>query len=203
MKVKQIKVGTMDNFVYLAIDDASKDAIVIDSGWEIQPILSVAEKEGARIRFIIATHHHFDHTMTIGELAEMTNSKIITYEGSEIRHDIGVRDNSMIRIGGSEVKIIHTPGHTMDSICIYDGSNLFTGDTLFIGSWGRTDLPDSSIEELYHSLHDKIMKLPGSTVIYPGHDYGEVPYRALSDEAILNPALLAKDLNSFLSLISY
>jgi glyoxylase-like metal-dependent hydrolase (beta-lactamase superfamily II) len=121
----------------------------------------------------------------------------VAYKGSPIPYDLGVNDGDTLKIGKKEVKILHTPGHTEDSICVYDGKHLFTGDTLLIGSCGRTDLLEGSPRKLYRSLHSVILRLPPDTVIYPGHDYGEVPFRKLSAEARLNPALLARSYREF------
>jgi len=109
-----------------------------------------------------------------------------------------VKGGDVLKLGKSEVRVIHTPGHTTDSICLYDGENLFTGDTLFIGNCGRTDLPGGSTEEMFRSLHDVILKLPPSAVIYPGHDYGDVPFRKLGEEALSNPTLSARNYKEFL-----
>ena len=108
-----------------------------------------------------------------------------------------VRDGDVLELGKSGVRVIHTPGHTEDSVCYYDGSHLFTGDTLFIDYWGRTDLPGGSAARLFSSLHEIIMALPESTVIYPGHDYGEVPFRTLGEESRKNPALRARTVAEF------
>ncbi len=202
MIVRQVKVGRMENFVYLLKDAASKDAIVVDSGWEIQPILKLAEGDRTRIRYVVPTHEHFDHTRTVHELAAKTGAEVLVHENSPLEGDRILRDGDEIRVGEETVRVMHTPGHTEDSICLYDGRNIFTGDTLFVGSCGRTDLPGGSAEKLFKSLHDSILKLPEETVIYPGHDYGEVTHRSLSEEAKVNPALLAKDLRRFLLLFS-
>ena len=99
------------------------------------------------------------------------------------------------------MQFLYTPGHTEDSICVYDGNHLFTGDTLLIGSCGRTDLFGGSPRKMYRSLRSVILKLPPDTVIYPGHDCGEVPFRKLSVEARLNPALKAKSYGEFRRLV--
>jgi hydroxyacylglutathione hydrolase len=196
--VRQISVGTMRNFVYLVGDAATGEGMVVDSGWEIAPIVEQAEKDGLRVKFAVATHNHFDHTQTLGELAREVGAKVVAHRNSPVPHDLSVDDGDSLRLGRSEVKVVYTPGHTEDSICLYDGDHLFTGDTLFIGNCGRTDLPGGSSEKMFRSLHDVILRLPPETVVYPGHDYGDVPFRRLGEEALLNPTLSAKTYQEFL-----
>ena len=198
MLVRQIEVGTMQNFVYLLADRPGGEGLVVDSGWEIDPVVKAAKEDDVRIKFIVATHRHFDHTSSLGELAACTGAKIVAHRRSSIKHDISVGDGDTLSLGEAEVRVVYTPGHTEDSICLYDGENLFTGDTLFIGNCGRTDLPGGSSEELFRSLHDVILKLPPSTVIYPGHDYGDRPYRKLGEEALSNPVLSVRSYSEFM-----
>jgi len=198
MIVRQMEVGTMQNFVYLLADRPSGEALVIDSGWEIEPVVNAAKEAKVKVKFVVATHNHFDHTSTLKELAGALGAKVVAHERSPIDHDVSVKGGDVLRVGKSEVRVIHTPGHTADSICLYDGENLFTGDALFIGNCGRTDLPGGSTEEMFRSLHDVILKLPPSTIIYPGHDYGDVPSRKLGEEALSNPALSARNYEEFL-----
>jgi glyoxylase-like metal-dependent hydrolase (beta-lactamase superfamily II) len=195
-----MRVGTMQNFVYLLADGSSKEAIAIDSGWETRPIIERAESDGLRVKFAVATHNHFDHTSTLRELAGKLHAKVVAHENSPIPHDLSVRDGDALNIGRSGVRVIHTPGHTEDSICLYDGQNLFTGDTLFIGNCGRTDLQGGSTEKMFKSLHDVILKLPAETMIYPGHDYGDVPFRKLGEESRLNPTLSVRSYSEFLGI---
>ena len=197
MKVFQVAVGPMQNFVYVVADEESKEAIVIDSGWEIEPVVKLASTEGLRVKYVCATHGHFDHVKTLRNLASALGAETVAFKGSDVRPQRGVQDGDVLKIGKSDVKVIHTPGHTTDSVCYYDGSHLFTGDTLFIDAWGRTDLPGGSSATLFASLHGVIMALPGSTVIYPGHDYGKVPSRTLEEESRSNPALRAKSVDEF------
>jgi glyoxylase-like metal-dependent hydrolase (beta-lactamase superfamily II) len=192
-----MEVGTMQNFVYLLADGPGGKALAIDSGWETRPIVSAARELGVEVKFAVGTHNHFDHVSTLGELAGELGAKIVAHERSPIDHDITVKGGDVLKIGQKEIKVIYTPGHTEDSICLYDGENLFTGDTLFIGNCGRTDLPGGSSEEMFRSLHDVILKLPPSTTIYPGHDYGDVPFRKLGEEALSNPALSARTYAEF------
>ena len=198
MIVRQIRVGAMQNFAYLLADRPGGEALAIDSGWETGPIVNAAREVGVKVKFAVATHNHFDHTSTLRELAGVLGAKVVAHERSPIDHDVSVKGGDVLMVGQNEVKVIYTPGHTEDSICLYDGENLFTGDTLFIGNCGRTDLPGGSTEEMFRSLHDVILKLPPLTTIYPGHDYGDVPFRKLGEEAQSNPALSARTYAEFL-----
>lgn len=197
MIVRQLAVGPMQNFVYLLVDESTREAMVIDSGWEIAPILQAVSEERAKVKYVVATHGHFDHISTIDELAKNLGAESVAHTESSNPHDVSVKDGDVLRIGKTDVKVLSTPGHSKDGICLYDGQNLFTGDTLFIGNCGRTDLVDSSARNLYDSLHEVIMKLPPGTVIYPGHDYGEVPSRTLGEEKKRNLVLLAPSFEDF------
>jgi glyoxylase-like metal-dependent hydrolase (beta-lactamase superfamily II) len=149
------------------------------------------------VKYVCATHGHYDHVKTLGLLASELGAETVAFEGSDVGPKVSVLDGDVLRLGESDMKVIHTPGHTEDSVCYYDGSHLFTGDTLFIEAWGRTDLAGGSAAKLFSSLHEIIMALPDSTVIYPGHDYGSVPFRTLGEEARKNPALRARTLAEF------
>ena len=197
MKVFQFRVGPMENFGYLVEDEKGKLALAIDSGWEIEPFLKIASSEGMRVKYVCATHRHYDHVKTMGPLALALGATTVAFETSDANPKLKVRDGDVLSLGGSEVRVIHTPGHTEDSVCYYDGSHLFTGDTLFIEAWGRTDLPGGSDAKLFLSLHEIIMALPDTTVVYPGHDYGQVPFRTLGEEAKKNPAMRARTLAEF------
>jgi hydroxyacylglutathione hydrolase len=200
MKVFQIPVGPMQNFAYLAMDEESREALAIDSGWETAPIVDLASKEKMRVKLVCATHGHFDHVKTIDRLAQELGARTASFENSLFGSDVRLKDGEVIPLGEEGVRVIHTPGHTEDSVCYYDGKNLFTGDTLFIDAWGRTDLPGGSPATMFSSLHEIIMKLPAETLVYSGHDYGVVPFRSLGEESVRNPALLAKNVQKFVSL---
>ena len=136
----------MKNFDYLLMEESSGEAIAVDSGWETGPVVRVAQEGKMKVRYVVATHGHFDHVETLAELAGKLGAKTVAHESSELATDLRVRGGDTLALGTSVVKIIHTPGHTPDSICLFDGRNLFTGDTLFIGNCGRTDLPGGSTE---------------------------------------------------------
>ncbi len=198
MLVKQIPVGPMANFVYLAVDEGSKDALLIDSGWETGPIVSAAKAAEAKVRYAVATHGHFDHVTTLGEAARALGARVVAHENSAVDCDLRVKDGDVLRLGRSEVKVLHTPGHTEDSICLYDGKEVFTGDTLFVGTIGRFER--AGLKAIYDSLYHVLLSLPPSTEVFPGHDYGEVAHRTLAEERKTNPFLIARDFRTFASL---
>ena len=201
MKVFQIPVGPMQNFAYLVVDEESREAMAVDSGWETDPIVRLAADGKMRVKYVCATHGHYDHVKTMGKLAAELGAVTVAFEGSAANPKVTVSDTDTLKLGGNDVVVMHTPGHTEDSVCYYDGSNLLTGDTLFVDAWGRTDLPGGSPGKMFASLHDVIMVLPETTMVYPGHDYGEVPYRTLGEESRKNPALRARTLQEFERLI--
>jgi glyoxylase-like metal-dependent hydrolase (beta-lactamase superfamily II) len=186
----------MENFVYIVFDQKSKKAALIDSGWETNPIKNKINESKLELLYAIATHEHFDHISSIHDIASELKASVVAHKDSGLKADIFVEDGQRLELGYSSLQVIHTPGHTPGSICIYDGSHLFTGDTLFIGTCGRTDLAGGSDELLFQSLQ-RLMQLPDSTIIYSGHDYGPVPYRTMKEEKELNPVLKAKTLSEF------
>lgn len=199
LEVRQLKIGPARNFSYLVWDEETHQAAAIDSGWETQPILEAVANEGLKLLYAIATHQHSDHTASLRRLATEAGCELIAHESSPIGPDRTVKDDDVIRLGRGSLRVIHTPGHTVDGICLYDGQHLFTGDTLFIGNCGRTDISGGSDEALFRSLHS-LMMLPPDTMVYPGHDYGQVPSRRLGDEIRENPTLRAKDIEEFKAL---
>jgi len=195
--VKQIPVGPMSNFVYVLTEPESREALVVDSGWEIEPILKSVEESRSKVKFVVSTHSHFDHVSSIDELAHELRARAVAHVNSPVERDLMVDDGDELKLGKRGVRVIHTPGHTEDSMCLYDGKNLFTGDTLFVGTIGK--FARESSKAMYESLN-LILKLPDSTIVFPGHDYGEVQFRVLGEEKLTNPFLLTRDLRSFLSL---
>lgn len=200
MIVKQIPVGTMANFVYLVVEEESREALVLDSGWETGPIEEAVRLTGARVKFTVASHEHFDHVMTLRKLADQLGAKVIAHDSSPIDCDQRVTDGEELGLGDRKIRIMHTPGHTEDSICLYDGREVFTGDTLFVGTIGKFDRVRA--RAMYRSLHEVILNLPGQTLMYPGHDYGPVPFRSLTEEKVANPFLMTRDLRDFLAFFS-
>ncbi|MFY9300709.1 MAG: MBL fold metallo-hydrolase [Candidatus Nitrosotenuis sp.] len=201
MKVHQIEVGNMQNFTYIVEDKDTSEAIIIDPSWNLDDLTRIIEKNGLSIKYIVNTHYHFDHTIGNAAMAEQTKAPIIQYKISTIKHDIEVSDGDKIRFGNSELTVLHTPGHSKDSMCLVGDGKIFTGDTLFVGACGRVDLPGGDARELYHSLIDVLQKLDDSLVIYPGHNYGSAPTETLGNQKRMNFVLQPRTEQEFLEMM--
>ncbi len=177
MIIKQIATGYMDNFSYIVGCENTRQALAIDPGPDVDRIVSVAEKESLEIVTIVNTHGHGDHTAGNARLKALTGAQIIIHELDGDRYpdaDVRLTDEKSLQLGDITFDLIHTPGHTPGGICLHAQGNLFTGDTLFVGDSGRTDLPGGNRPTLGKSIR-RLMKLPDHTVVWPGHDYGPTP----------------------------
>ena len=199
MFVKQFRTGGDRNFGYLAADDAEGVAALIDPSFSPELLAEFAREKGYRIRYIFNTHRHPDHINGNAAAERMTGIVPVGFGDVEPSSRKVLGDGVILELGSLEIRILHTPGHTPDSICLYIGDSLFTGDTLFVGKVGGTDF-GAAAEAEYHSLHRKLMTLPGETRIFPGHDYGTAPQSTISQEKRANPFLLRPDLESFIDL---
>lgn len=198
----QISVGPMKNFAYIISDNDTKKTAIVDPAWEIDKILDITTKNNLNIIYIINTHSHFDHISGNEEIIKQTNAKLISYYKSPQKPDIPVSENDEITLGNTTMKVIHTPGHCPDSICLIIGNKILTGDTLFVGNCGRIDLPGGNIDELYTSLFNKIYKLDDKLEVYPGHDYGKKPFSTIEYEKKHNYVLEPRNLNEFREFMS-
>lgn len=174
MIIRQLDVGHMDNFCYLVGCEKTRKAVVIDPGAEVERIVSEAHKDGLVIQYIVNTHGHGDHTAGSARLKALTGANIIihTLEAAAVpQADILLSGDQELKVGEITFKVFHTPGHTPGGICLYAEGNLFTGDTLFVGDSGRTDLTGGHRPTLAASIR-RLMTLPDDTVVWPGHDYG-------------------------------
>jgi glyoxylase-like metal-dependent hydrolase (beta-lactamase superfamily II) len=177
MIIKQLDIGYMDNFCYIVACEKSRKALVIDPGHDVDRIVSAAEKQGLEIEAIVNTHAHGDHTAGNAELKSLTGAKIIIHAldaAGYPKADVFLKDEKTLQLGEITFDVIHTPGHTPGGICLHTQGNLFTGDTLFVGDSGRTDLPGGDRPTLGKSIR-RLMQLPDDTIIWPGHDYGPTP----------------------------
>lgn len=208
LEILQVTVGVMGVCCYIVFCPNTKKAAVIDPGGDVDRILEVVKENDLEVVSIIATHGHPDHVCGNRELKEITGAEIIMHAADaeffgrdEVSSyfsmlgleasppaDVTVEENDKITIGEGELSVIHTPGHTPGGICLLNGKNLITGDTLFVGGIGRTDFPGGSHKELLESINIKLMALPEDTVVWPGHGYGG-SRSTLGEEKRSNPFL--------------
>ncbi len=204
--LKQIEVGPLQNFVYLIGSPETREAAVVDPGWDIPRILEIAKQDEMRITTVIVTHTHFDHINGVPEVVEKTDAQVVVHkkEDAALPLEKGskktVEGGHEIALGPLKLSFLHTPGHTPGSICITAGDLLITGDTLFIGGCGRCDLPGGDPEAMYKSL-TRLRDLDERLVIHPGHNYAAAPTSQLQKEKTYNPFLQAKDTDAFLRLV--
>ena len=204
MKVLQIPVGQMANFTYVVADEETDEAAVIDPSWDIETIFDALKRNGWTAKYVINTHSHFDHVLGNEQVAKVTGSKIVQHEASQLEKDMTVRDGDVITIGNIKLRVVHTPGHSKDSIClVLDGQLVFTGDTLFVGNCGRVDLPGSDPKEMYHSLIEKVGRFEEKLVVYPGHDYGPAPTSTIGHEKKFNYVLQPRTEREFLEFMGH
>jgi len=202
LAIKQIKIG-FDNFSYVIYCPINKKAAIVDPGFDATKTLQFIKSNKLTLEYILITHYHSDHSSDSKRVKSLfPQAKIVSSEvdGEKltIKPDIVVSDKSQLKIGEIVVDFLVTPGHTPGGICIIvDNEALLTGDTLFIGDCGRTDLPGGNLAQMYTSLHEKIMILPDEMIVYPGHDYGEKPFDSLGNQKRTNKTLKAKTLKEF------
>lgn len=194
MILKELKIVTWigdPTNCYIIADEESKEAMVIDPAGDVDNICNMLEILEAKLKYIYLTHCHADHIMGVVELKKRCGGKILIHrddseglnnpdinlspyivsEEIELEADSILDDGDLIHLGNLEFKVIHTPGHTQGGTCLYCEKEkcLFSGDTLFRGTWGRTDLPTSSMEDIMNSITKKLMTLPDDIIVYPGH----------------------------------
>ncbi len=187
MIVKPVFGGMYDSISYLIGDN--KKAVLIDAGVKCEKVLAAAKELNLTIEKVILTHGHVDHIIELNEIVKNTNATVYIHVNDksaleDARYNLSafsgmatfyngkyevLRDGSIIQLESLEFKIIHTPGHTVGSICIEVNNTLFSGDTLFRFGYGRVDFPNGSFEDIYNSIVNKLFVLPNDMVVYPGH----------------------------------
>jgi hydroxyacylglutathione hydrolase len=202
LAIEQIKIG-FDNFSYVIYCPINKKAAIVDPGLDATRTLQFMASKKLTLEYILITHHHSDHSADCKRIKSLfPQAKIVASEADgkklTLKPDIVVSDGSQLKIGAIRVDFLVTPGHTPGGICIIvDNEAVLTGDTLFIGDCGRTDLPGGNLAQMYASLHEKIMPLPDELIVYPGHDYGEKPFDSLGNQKRSNKTLTTKTLKDF------
>ena len=199
MFVKQFRVGGDRNFGYLVADPATGRAAVIDPSYSPETIAAFARENGYEIAYLFNTHAHGDHANGNAAMERLTGRRALTLGSVEPASGLTLADGVRLPLGELEIRIIHTPGHTDDSICLLIGDAVFTGDTLFVGKVGGTDLSSGAAAE-YDSLHRRLLTLPDATRVFPGHDVGTSPQSTIGEERRTNPFLVQPDLPAFVHL---
>jgi len=194
MIFEQILAGS-DNFAYLIAEEKTRVAALVDPALAPQALLEKLKTRGLELKYLINTHSHFDHAGGNRFFLDHTSARLMAWNEKSSR----LKDGTVLRLGHLRLTILHTPGHTPDSICIRTGNKLITGDTLFVGTIGKTGFGDDA-RMMFATLQNKIMPLPDRLEIYPGHDYGPEPQSTLGEEKKSNPFLRVKTFDEFLAL---
>jgi glyoxylase-like metal-dependent hydrolase (beta-lactamase superfamily II) len=202
MLFRQYSSGSLKNFSYLVADEKSKLAAVVDPVHAADEIMEFANNNGLKIVYLINTHQHFDHILGNRKVADATGAKVVLHRLAKIKKDIAVEDGDILPLGDLKIRVIHTPGHTPDSVCLLVENKLITGDTLYVGECGRTDLPGGDSSQLYDSLFGKLAKMDDSIEIYPGHDYGGKPSSTLGYEKSHNYTLKPRSREEFIKFMN-
>ena len=214
--------GQMANFMYLIGDPGSREAVIVDPAWDVDGLLDLAENDGYRVTGALVTHYHPDHVggdlfgLSVEGLDrflarcaapihvnkhEVQGLKVVTgVSDTDLRP---VESGDVLSLGEVKIRFLHTPGHTPGSQCFLIGDRLIAGDTLFVQGCGRVDLPGGDPEALYHSLTQKLAKLPSGTVLYPGHHYGPTETSTIADELANNTYLKIRSLDDWRRLMGY
>jgi len=199
MIFEQVSTGGDRNFGYYIADEPEGCAVVIDPSGRPDMFFDLLDRDNSVLKYVILTHNHFDHTGGASQLARQSSALVVMHKTTGDHPDLPVGDGEILTPGKLELKIIHTPGHTADSLCVLCGGLLMTGDTLFVGKVGGTDLGSGARAE-YECLHKKLMTLPDETRVYPGHDYGVAPSSTIGHEKKTNPFLLCSSFEEFVDL---
>ena len=216
---KQLEIGPMQNYVYLLGSLETRKVAVVDAAWEIGTILKIAAQDDVEITHAFVTHTHPDHVggsfagmdiAGVSELLSKCKAKVVVHKAEAeflkglLPSDIIKSDNGdKIDVGGVEIQLLHTPGHTPGSQCFLVDGRIVSGDTLFIDACGRVDFPGGNAEQMYYSLTQKLMALPDETILFPGHNYARKTHDTLGEQKKTNPYLRFASLKQFLAAMGY
>ncbi|MDH5218657.1 MAG: MBL fold metallo-hydrolase [Gammaproteobacteria bacterium] len=192
-RIHALELGPMENFVYLIEDRATKRSAVVDPAWEVPKVVALAKEKGLTITDILLTHSHFDHINGIEDVLKSFDAQVhlLKAEAKFWGHyqDVSTAHHGedIIRVGETEIKVLHTPGHTPGSACYHLGDDLITGDTLFVFGCGRCDLEGGDPNQMFDTLRKLGAELPPHTCIHPGHNYADRETCSMTDELEGNP----------------
>ena len=202
MIFEQIATGGCQSYL-VGCPDTLAAAVVDPEASQVDRYKALAAQHGLRIRYVIDTHTHADHFSGARGLAQETGAAMVVSKDSPAPHaDLRLDDGDQLAVGGLRLKVLLTPGHTRDSLSLYAGDRVFTGDALLIGGTGRTDLPTGDPDQLYHSLFGKLLTLPAETLVYPAHDYKGQGHSTIGQEAAENPRLQTRDRAGFVAMMN-
>ena len=197
MIFRQVAVGTFQNFSYIIGDEETHTGALVDPAWEVGKLLEECKAAGLTVSHVFNTHSHHDHVEGNDEVVKRTGAKVVAHNTSPLRKDIPVKDGDNVKMGSLKVFVMHTPGHCPDHICLLVDGKVLTGDTLFVGECGRTDLSGGDAGAMYDSLN-KLMKLDDAIEVYPGHDYGPKPFSTIGQERRNNYTLKRRTKEDFI-----
>lgn len=193
MYVKQLKLGPMENFVYLVGAPDQQETAIIDPAWDVEAAVRAAQADGRKLTHALVSHHHFDHTNGLPDVLARGGIRVYVHSADvpklapELQREVtSVAAGDTVEVGSLAVKAFHTPGHTPGSTCWHCGGALFAGDTVFVNACGRCDLAGGDPEQMFQSLR-RVAELPPEVTLYPGHDYGDVPVSSIAREKQRNP----------------
>lgn len=201
MFLAQHQVGPYQNFTYLVAEREGGEGVVIDPSFGVEPVLREIDARRVRVKYILNTHSHRDHYAGNLDVQNRTGAKVAAYRTAPLEKDLGLADGDVVRVGGLEVHVVFTPGHTRDSVLYLFDGHVATGDTLFVGECGRVDLPESDPEAMYDSLLHRVVALDDALVVLPGHDYGVTPTSTIGREKAENYTLQPRTKAEFLKFL--
>ncbi len=209
MILESYTVGSLAVKAYILGCPETGEAAVVDPAGSEEMLVEEIKKKGLRLRYILNTHGHPDHTSGNERMKELTGAPVLMHQADDLLFrdpqvsamflawgfkpapaaDQHIAHGDIIKIGSLSFEVIHTPGHSPGSVCFYGHNLILTGDTIFVGAAGRTDLPGGSFDTMIESIKNRILPLPDETIVLPGHDYGPSPTSTLGREKETNPYL--------------